>query len=267
MAVEAAAPRGTLRQRWLAGERLVGTFVKTTSHQTVEILARTGLDFIVLDAEHAPFDRASLDLSLLAARALRLPALVRIPDSTAGSVAAALDLGADGVLVPHIADVAVARCVAQACRYRGGTRGFSTSARSGDYGRADVAQYLDEADERTLVIAQIEDVAALNRLDELLTVPGIDGFFIGRADLAVSMGAVGVRACEVQWAVDQIAAAARARRRPLAIFLAEARPQDIARFAEAGATLFVIGSDQSLLKEAATAVMTTFHSRDASGAI
>lgn len=253
-----------LRQRWLRGERLVGTFVKTTSHQIVEVLARSGLDFIVLDAEHAPFDRGSLDSALLAARALGLPALVRIPDITPGTVLAMLDMGAEGVLIPHITDAAVAAKVARSARYQDGMRGFSNSHRAADYGRPDLAQYLREADARALVIAQIEDRAALGDLDVLMSAPGIDGFLIGRADLMVSLGAVSLDAPEVVHAVGCIAAAARAAKRPLGLFLPAADPAELARYSVLGTSLFVIGSDQSLMKQSARQIVRIFRAEETS---
>jgi 2-keto-3-deoxy-L-rhamnonate aldolase RhmA len=84
----------TFRQRVRRRERLAGTFVKTAAHPLVEVLGTTGLDFIVIDAEHAPFDRAAIDACVLAARAGALPALVRVADETAATILGVLDAGA-----------------------------------------------------------------------------------------------------------------------------------------------------------------------------
>jgi 2-keto-3-deoxy-L-rhamnonate aldolase RhmA len=80
----------------------VGTFVKTLSPHVVEILGPTGLDFAAIDAEHAPFDRAALDLMMLAGRAARLPIHVRIPDTAPATILSVLDVGAAGLVVPHV---------------------------------------------------------------------------------------------------------------------------------------------------------------------
>ena len=98
-------------------EHLVGTFVKTPTSHATEIVGALGFDFVVIDQEHGPFDRTSTDVALLAARALGVPALVRVggPDA----ILSVLDCGAMGVLVPHVASAAYAREVAAACRYRG----------------------------------------------------------------------------------------------------------------------------------------------------
>jgi hypothetical protein len=107
-----------------------GLFIKTPAPQIIEIIALAGPDFAVIDAEHAPFDRVTLDLMLLAGRAAGLPLLVRVADARASSIGGALDLGAAGVMVPHIASVEMARAAVANARYRGGTRGFSSAPTS-----------------------------------------------------------------------------------------------------------------------------------------
>jgi 2-keto-3-deoxy-L-rhamnonate aldolase RhmA len=187
---------------------------------------------------------------------------VRVPDAESATVLAALDMGAEGVLIPRVSDPAAAALVAQSARYRQGTRGFSNSHRAAGYGRRDLQEYLREADEHTLVIAQIEDRAALARLQELMALRDIDGFFIGRADLMVSLGVASLEAPEVVHAVQAVAAAARAASRPLGLFLPTADPTELARYGALGASLFVIGSDQSLMKEAARQLARAFHAEE-----
>ena len=102
----------------------LGTFVKTLSPHVVEILGLTGLDFAAIDAEHAPFDRAALDLMMLAGRAARLPIHVRIPDIAPATILSVLDIGAAGLVVPHVDSAAQAAEVVSRARYRGGVRGF-----------------------------------------------------------------------------------------------------------------------------------------------
>ena len=96
---------GTLRDRMLRREILAGTFLKTPAHEMVELLARSGLDFVAIDAEHAPFDRGRLDACLAMARALNFPVLVRVPEGSAAAILIALDSGATGVIVPHVDNV------------------------------------------------------------------------------------------------------------------------------------------------------------------
>ncbi|HSW22287.1 MAG TPA: aldolase/citrate lyase family protein, partial [Burkholderiaceae bacterium] len=180
-----------------AGEPLIGSFVKTPSHAVVEVMALAGFDFVVLDAEHAPFDRDALDRCLLAARAACLPALVRLCDREPATALDALDLGAAGVLAPHVCSVDDARRVHAACRYANGSRGFSNSPRAGDYGGIGMAELVARADDQTAVLCQIEDREAVERVEDIATFDGIDCLFIGRADLALSYGVFDPREREV----------------------------------------------------------------------
>ena len=106
----------TLKSRMLGGENLSGTFLKTPALQLIEIFAKSGMDFIALDAEHSPFDRGTADACLGMARALNFPALVRIPDGSPSQILTMLDSGATGLVVPHVNTVEKAKEVAKAAR-------------------------------------------------------------------------------------------------------------------------------------------------------
>src|SRR5260370_11636880 len=113
--------------------RQIGTFVKTGAPQIIEILGGAGLHFAVVDAEHAPFDRAMLDIMVIAARSVNLPLFVRIPDRNAATIQSALDLGASGLLVPHVDSADEARTLATRTRFIDGERAFSSSPRFAGY--------------------------------------------------------------------------------------------------------------------------------------
>ena len=110
----------SFRARLLARQTLVGTFLKTPTGHGVEIIGDAGFDFVVIDQEHAPFDRSSTDVALAIACARGLPALVRVAGPE--TILSVLDGGATGILMPHVASVEQARAVVAACRYRGGAR-------------------------------------------------------------------------------------------------------------------------------------------------
>src|SRR5262245_46031206 len=105
-----SASPASFRKRLLAREPLIGTFLKTPTGHATEIIGEAGFDFVVIDQEHAPFDRTTSDIALLAARSVRIPALVRVPGPEA--ILSVLDCGATGVLVPHVSSVEFARKVA-----------------------------------------------------------------------------------------------------------------------------------------------------------
>jgi staphyloferrin B biosynthesis citrate synthase len=249
------------RRRFSARERLIGSFIKTPTSHAIEILGDLGFDFAVIDEEHAPFDRESIDIALLAARASGVAGIVRVAEARASSVLSALDCGAVGVLVPHVLSVEKAKDVAAWSRYRGGRRGYSGSARAGRYGATPVWTNVDESDARTTVIAMIEDPEALGSIDAVHPCDGVDGFFIGRGDLTVALGAASSSAPEVQDAVRRISAAARSANKPVCVMVgsaSEAKP-----FQELGASAFIVSSDQGFMRRAASDALKEFSRSDA----
>lgn len=242
----------SLKARLAAGEALLGTFLKTPSPVLVEVLATSGLDLLVIDAEHAPFGREAIDLCVMAARASGFPVLVRPPTSAAEHVLNALDCGADGVLLPHIRSAAEARAAALAGHYQPGGRGYAGSSRAAGYGLKAMAEHRAASAARTVLIAQIEDVEALDELDAIAATDGIDALFVGRIDLTVALDATSPDAPEVIAAVDRIIAASKAADKPAGMFVP--RHEDVPGWAAKGATLFVQSSDHAFLRLGAAAV-------------
>lgn len=242
----------SFRERLRNRELLVGTFLKTPAHQLVEVLGGSGIDFIVIDAEHAAFDRAALDVCLLAARAGNLAALVRLQSPQAPQILDALDLGATGIVAAHALSAQGVREVDAAARYRDGRRGFSNSPRAGNYGAVSMPEHIARADRDSVVICQIEDREAVDNIDAIVAQQQADCLFIGRADLAVSYGVPGTADPQVTRAVLAVCAAARGAGKAVGIHLAHA--DEIPAWTEQGVSLFVIGSDQSLLRAAAGAL-------------
>lgn len=228
----------------------VGTFIKTASPHIVEVLGTSSLDFGILDAEHAPLDRAALDLMMLAGRAAGLPLLVRIPDKSASTILSVLDMGCAGLLVPHVDSVADVQAVISHAKYRGGQRGFSGSPRFAGYGTLSMHQALTVGDQ-ALVICQIESPQAVACAAEIAALPGVDGLFIGRADLALAMGFEDSKHPDVATAADRSIAAALAAGKLAGVFTTSLAERDA--YAAKGVNWFVFGSDQSLMRNAADA--------------
>ena len=242
------------RKRFLARETLLGTFVKFPSGHSTEVLASTGLDFVVIDEEHGPFDRVATDQALMGARAGRIAGLVRVPDT--GRLLGALDDGAIGVLVPHVSSPEKAQEAVALCRYRGGRRGFSNTTRAGDYGGRGMWPHVDAQDAAVTVIAMIEDPEALECLDAILATPDLDGAFIGRGDLTVALGAATLNAPETQAATEKILAAARRAGKPVCIMVASAA--EAQEWMKLGASAFIVSSDQGFLRQAAARTVADF---------
>ena len=246
------------RDRLSGGERLLGTFLKTATGHATEILGGAGFDFVVVDAEHAPFSRSDIDILMLAARAAGVPSIVRVASADESHLQTALDCGAAGVLVPHVASSARLREVVQACRYQGGARGFSNSPRAGEYGARGFADHIANADASTAIIAMIEDPEAIDRLDDIFTVEGLTAAFIGRGDLSARLGASHVGDPAVGALVARITEAARRHGVPLIAHVGSGGDPDIARLAEAGVSGFLVSSDQGLMRQGALAARLAF---------
>ena len=246
-----------LKERLRSGETLAGTFVKTPHPHIVEVLGLSALDCLVLDAEHAPFDRGALDLCILAARCTGKPVLVRPASGAAEQILNALDCGADGVIVPHIRTAVEAEALVRACHFGPGGRGFAGSTRAAGYTTKGMAAHREGARD-VAIVAQIEDAEALGEIDAIAAVAGIDALFIGRADLTISLGADTADDDVVVAAVEAICAAGRAHGRTIGMFLA--RPADVPAWRAKGASLFILRSDQEFLLGGANALAESIHS-------
>ena len=242
----------SLSERLRRGEPLVGTWVKTPHPHVVEVLGLSALDLLVLDAEHAPYDRGEIDQCILAARAAGKPVLVRPASAGPGSILQALDGGADGIIAPHIRSAVDAEQLVNACHYRPGGRGYAGSSRAAAYTTLGMARHRAQA-VSVSVIAQIEDSEALGAIDAIAAVDGIDALFIGRADLTVSMGAESMDDPRVTDAVERICAAGVAANRTIGMFVA--RTEDIHAWRARGASFFILQSDQEFLLAGARALV------------
>ncbi|MEI9927482.1 MAG: aldolase/citrate lyase family protein [Sphingomonas sp.] len=225
-----------------------GTFVKTASPHIIEVLGTCGLDFAVVDAEHGPFDRGAIDLMVLAGRAAGLPVLVRVPDDRHSTLLSTLDMGAAGVLVPHVDSAAQAAEIVRNTRFGIGERGYSGSPRFAGYGSLGRAEALKRGDQ-AIVLAQIESAAAVEECEAIAATPGIDGVFIGRSDLSLSMGETSTEAPAVVAATRRIIAAGVAAGKLVGMFVGSTA--EAAGFAPLGANWFIVGSDQSILRQGA----------------
>jgi len=237
----------TFRQRLLAGDKLVGSFLKTPTSHGTEILAGAGFDFVVIDQEHAPFDRTTTDIALMAARGHDIPALVRVPSPE--GILSVLDCGATGILVPHVKSAAYAREVAALFRYRNGARGFATSTRAGAYTGVPMWKHIAAADSQVTFVAQIEDPVALDEIDAIAAVDGVDSLFIGRGDLTAAYGDETKDPPAVIRAVERITEAARKAKKNISVYVGNA--QEAAWLKSHGASVFILSSDQGFLRQAA----------------
>lgn len=234
--------------------RMLGSFIKTPTVHATEILAGLGYDFVVIDEEHGPFDRTSIDLLMLATSALGIAGIVRVADE--GAILPALDMGAAGILVPHVDTAGQARAIVAAARYVGGKRGCSPSPRAGRYGGLDLAEHVARADAGVSVAVMIEHPDAIRNVDAIAAVEGIDALFVGLGDLAVATGELAPGAPYIHEAAERIAAAAQ--RHSKGLIATASTVEAGAWLIDLGVNAFVVSSDQGLMRAAAMQQRSAF---------
>lgn len=246
-----------LKTRIRTGEPTIGLFVRTPAHHVVELLGTTGLDFLVLDAEHAPFGIEALDRCQLAAKAAEIPALVRVAGSDPNTILSTLDVGSAGIMVPHIMSAKAAQDAVAASHYFGGKRGFSASHRSADYGAIPARDYLAASDESVTILGQIEDAEGVENIEEIVSIEGLDAVFIGRADLSMALGASSITDAAVTDAVGLVCRAAKNAGRTVGMHLPSL--EEVANFRDMGVSLFTVSTEQTLLANSAGALANSWH--------
>lgn len=233
-----------LKQRLATGEPIDGIVVRTPSHQVIEVLAARGVSLVMIDTEHSLIGPEALDAMLAVARALGVDSLVRVPAAEPVAIQQALDSGATGVVVPHVASGELAAQVVRWAHYGDGGRGYSGSTRSAGWGTRPMADVLTDAAAHTAVAVQVEDVAALDNLDAILAAP-VDAVFIGAADLAVGLGCTTTDDPQVHKACTRIIEAATAA--DCAVITYAASNNDAKRWRADGVAVVLRGSDQTRL--------------------
>ena len=174
----------------LKKETLFGTFVPFALGDVADYTSRLGFDFIIIDNEHGIMNQETIFDMIRAAQCQRTPVLVRCTNSTPDMIQKVLDMGAEGILVPVINTAEDAREVIKSAFYPPkGERGIAYFTRASSYGLIeDKTEFLKKANEEVFISIQLETGAAIENLDEILEVEGIDMFFIGPNDLAASLG-------------------------------------------------------------------------------
>jgi 4-hydroxy-2-oxoheptanedioate aldolase len=233
----------------------VGTFMKIPSVETIEIVKLAGFDFIVIDAEHAMLSLSDLNHMILAARALGISPVVRVPDHGYGDVQRILDAGAAGLFFPHVADRAECeQVVRQASHPPYGTRGAGGGMRAGDWGMAGRggASYVKDGVDKVMRIPMIEERVAVDNADEILAVKGVDGVFIGPGDLSMTMG-LKPGDPEVQTAIGEVLKKAKAARVPVGTVAGDAG--GARRLIEKGYDFILVSNDTGMLAKTAMALI------------
>lgn len=239
------------RQKCIGKTSLVGSFAAIPHPVAVEVMALAGLDFLCIDWEHAQIARDTIEAMMRAADVHRVPAMVRVPGHAPETIQAALDSGAQGVLVPRVSTAAQAAMAVKFSRYPPlGERGVGPGRAAG-YGYR-IPEYLAAANDRIVVAVQVETSEGLANIEAIAAVDGVDVIFVGPGDLSVSIDAIAAKGADkLNAAIETIIRVTIAHDKAAGIFCAS--PQNIGRWAAIGASFFMLASDTMFLGAGAAA--------------
>ena len=258
-------PKNQFKQRLRQGQWQVGLFVGLASAYSMEVIAGAGFDWLVIDAEHSPNNSASVLAQLQAAAPYPVQLLVRPMNHDPALIKQYLDIGAQTLLLPLVDNAAQARELVRAVRYPPeGIRGVAASlARAAHW--SGIKDYVRQANAEVCLVVQVETRQGLENLDAIAGVEGVDGVFIGPADLAASLGHLGdaghpeVRAA-IEDALSRIAASGKAA----GVFVTD--PTLAQHYRGCGASFIAVGGDTTLLRGAAVKLAASFRDGQAGNA-
>ncbi|GGH97003.1 HpcH/HpaI aldolase/citrate lyase family protein [Arthrobacter liuii] len=245
------------KNRGEAGRPLAGMWVCSGSPLVAELCAGAGLDWILVDAEHSPNGLESILAQLQAIHGYPVHTVVRPPVNDTVVIKQYLDLGVQNLLIPMVNSVAEAEAAVAATRYPPqGVRGVGSAlARAARWNR--VPDYLARANDTISVTVQIESTAAVEAVEDILKVDGVDAVFVGPSDLAASMGLLGQQEHpEVRAAVEHCLAAARAAGKPAGVNAFN--PHTARHYLDHGADFILVGADVAILARGSEALAAKF---------
>ncbi|WP_209424372.1 4-hydroxy-2-oxoheptanedioate aldolase [Pararhodobacter sp. SW119] len=236
---------------------LIGCWLGFADPYAAEVAGTAGFDWLVIDGEHAPNDLRSILAQLQALAAAPSAPVVRLPVGEVWMIKQALDIGAQTLLIPMVESADQAQALVRATRYPpAGVRGVGAAlARASRFSAAE--DYLARADDQVCLLLQVESRAGLEALDTILAVEGVDGVFIGPADLAADMGFLGQSyAPEVMEAIAD--AIARIRKAGVAAGILSLDPAEARHWIGHGANFVAVGIDVVVLARSLRALSATF---------
>lgn len=238
------------------GKLQIGLWSSLCSHIAAEVISDSGFDWILLDTEHSPNEIPDLVTQLQAIQAGTATPIIRPAWNDAVLAKRALDIGAQTLLFPYVQNMEEAKRAVASTRYPPhGIRGVSVAARASRYGR--VPSYLTKANEEICVLVQVETRTALNELEAIAKVPGVDGVFIGPSDLAASLGHLGnPQAADVQTAIKDAVTRLKALGKPAGILTGN--EEEARRYIDWGYLFVAVGADVGLLARNADALARKF---------
>jgi 4-hydroxy-2-oxoheptanedioate aldolase len=251
-------PQNAFKRALKAGRAQIGLWSSLSSNYSVEVIAGAGFDWLLLDTEHSPNELESLLAQLQAAAPYPTHPVVRVPWNDMVTIKRVLDIGAQSLLVPYVSTPAEARNAVSYTRYPpAGARGVAGTTRATRFGR--VRDYAKRAHEEICLLVQAETQEALDNLEAICDVEGVDGVFIGPADLHASLGHPGeIAHPEVKPLIDQ--AIRRIRKCGKAPGILTPNEADARHWLACGALFVAVGADVGILARGAEALAAKFKS-------
>ena len=251
-------PQNAFKRALKAGKAQIGLWSSLSSNYSVEVIAGAGFDWMLLDSEHSPADVESLLRQLQAAAPYPTHPVVRVPWNDMVWIKRVLDIGAQTLLVPYVSTAAEARNALAYTRYPPqGVRGVAGTTRATRFGR--IKDYARRAHEEICLLVQVETQAALDHIEAIAAVEGVDGIFIGPADLHASLGHTGqVAHPEVKPLIDE--AIRRIRKCGCAPGILTPNEADARHWLACGALFVAVGADVGILARGAEALAAKFKS-------
>lgn len=248
-----------LKHALAEGRPAIGLWCSLASALTTEIIAGSGVDWLLIDGEHSPNDLRCTVAQLQAAAAFPCEAAVRLPSDDPNLIKQFMDGGARSLMVPNVRGADQARAIVAAMTYApGGIRGFSVGHRANAFGR--IKGYHANARAQQLLAVQIECENGLANAAEIAAVPGVDVLFVGPGDLSTNMGAMGnPGAPHVQAAIASVLRAAQDAGKAAGILAPQ--QADAERYIAAGFTMVAVGSDLGLLARGSDDLVARFRQR------
>jgi 4-hydroxy-2-oxoheptanedioate aldolase len=251
-------PKNTFKQALKAGKPQIGLWSTLSANYAVEVVAGAGFDWILLDTEHSPSDLENLLTQLQAAAPYPSHPVVRVPWNDMVTIKRVLDIGAQSLLIPYVSTAEEAAAAVSYTRYPPqGVRGVAGTTRATRFGR--VKDYAKRAHEEICVLVQVETQKAVDNIEAIAAIEGVDGVFIGPADLHASLGYMGeIANPKVMPLID--AAIRRIRKCGKAPGILTTN-EDLAKSQLASGALFVaVGNDIGILARGAEALAAKFKS-------
>jgi 4-hydroxy-2-oxoheptanedioate aldolase len=251
-----------LKEIWRSGTPSFGAWVTCTDPTVAAVMCNVGYEWVLIDAEHHPYNPESLREVLAVISARGVVPIVRVTGNDPALIKQTLDFGAEGIMVPLLRTVEEARRAAAACRYPPqGIRGFNPRDASNFY--HDIDHYVRTINERVIAMLQVEHIDAVNSLDDFLATPGLDCILIGPADLSYSLG-VPLQADhpQVQNAIHTTISKCNAAGVPVGIAI-DGTAEDFVGWIQRGINFLLLGADYDWITLAGGAILRQM--REATG--